>query len=184
MEQKRLLDLRKLQFLLMNVFFLAMISLFLILINVGITYRLFWIIIAVLSFIQAIQFYMSGQPISSFASKRMKELNEYEKDMMGDEWRKKKKLNANTQLFLVLIFMFNSWVLGDQIAFSEQNWDLDLLYLMLVLLLVLNLSIYFHNRKVDKGKIKKGYTLKTLLFGLIFGLLLFGVINFIFLTTF
>ncbi len=180
MSHERISELRKFQILWMNVVmvlgftFMSLVSI------VGITMRTFWIALSVLLFVQAYVVIVKGKPIMSFLSRKLAELHEHEKIMMGNEWEKQKKVSAGGQAFVGVIALFNAWMIGGE-PFVFNAFP-DLFFLLIVLMVFMNITVYVQSRKVDRGTVKKGYTLKMLLVSFIIGLVFFGVMNYALLT--
>ena len=98
----------------------------------------------------------------------------YEKEKMGKEWKKQRKsMWISNYLFSGLFFF--QFYLNRNYSASEIEFDLPFMVSLILLLLgLMNVSMYFHFRKVDKATTEldlKGYTWKMFGTSIILGIL-------------
>ncbi len=109
----------------------------------------------------------------------MKPLFDYERDKLGTEYWKLKKRQLIMQALLTILMFFQAITIPYGISVSEKPNLYVLLPMALVMLVVLNISSYFHIKSVDKSNSElKGYANRTLLYGIIGGIVLSGIITF------
>ncbi|WP_349410008.1 hypothetical protein [Pseudalkalibacillus sp. SCS-8] len=184
MENERLIDLRRTQFLILNASVIVVFSAVIVAIALDVTLAEFTFVVAILTLIQSALYFVKGKSFSEVFSKKMNELMTYEKERMGAEWRKQRRTNAIMQLFLGAVFLSNSIFLYDDEMYADvANLFPYMFYFLLGLMVLINVTTFVHNRKVDRNKIKKGYTLRTFLLSLIVGLVIVSIVNFVVLTT-
>lgn len=100
----------------------------------------------------------------------LEELDTYEKEKLGEEWNKMKKLNNIYMLIVGTVFILQGIKNYPVIRLEVSKITILGCFILIVLF---NSSLFFHNRKVDKGNINslKGYTRKRILFGIKIGLI-------------
>ncbi len=91
----------------------------------------------------------------------------YEKNKMGKEWSKQRRLSYIMNIALGMIMFFQAYLYrnSDDKTFS-LNWGI-LLLITIWILAVVNIGLIFHVRNVDgynPNSILKGYTTKKYLF--------------------
>ncbi|WP_026583705.1 hypothetical protein [Bacillus sp. J33] len=111
----------------------------------------------------------------------MEQIAIYEKEKMGSEWEKQRKVSSQWSLFMSIMMFLNTYVQRD----NGEMMKLDLPYLFFLaagILVIINIGLIVHIRKVDGAQSKsdfKGFTLKQNLMAIVIGVL-FGIIIFIF----
>ncbi|MFC0236904.1 hypothetical protein [Fictibacillus phosphorivorans] len=176
---------RRQQFILMNVLLIILITLYLTLIRViGVTSSQFFITLGVVLLIQSsIGFIRINSTKSLFSI--YEKVSLYEKQKMGAEWKKQRKMSYIWMLitsgFLFMQAYWNRGITGD-------FFQIDIRYMLLMLIFILllsNLSLFIHVKKVDSSisaRDLKGYTRKTNLTAALLGAV--SAIIFIFITLF
>ncbi|MHB8126974.1 MAG: hypothetical protein ACYDEJ_15320 [Desulfitobacteriaceae bacterium] len=116
----------------------------------------------------------------------MKPLFDYERDRLGVEYWILRKRQLIIQPLLAVMMFFQGITMPNNTLSVYDKPDLHiLLSIALLMLAVLNISSYFHIRKVDKSNTElKGYANKTMLYGIIGGIVLSGLITFTILASF
>ncbi|KUP06298.1 hypothetical protein Q75_09165 [Bacillus coahuilensis p1.1.43] len=96
----------------------------------------------------------------------------YEKQKMGEEWRKQQLTGVIGRYILGVVLVIQSY-LNRNTTEKFMNLNLELLGFMLTFifffLIILNVSLFFHIRKVDRAKTEadlKGYNLLANLIGI------------------
>lgn len=109
----------------------------------------------------------------------MKPLFDYEREKLGVEYWKLKNRQLVSQALLTVMMVFQGIITPNNSPIAYEKPDLYfLLPIALVMFLILNISAYFHIKKVDKGNTVelKGYANRTLLYGILGGIVLSGLI--------
>ncbi|MGP4108573.1 hypothetical protein [Virgibacillus sp. L01] len=108
----------------------------------------------------------------------IEQVNKYEKEIMGKEWKKQNKTTYVINIFVGAMIMIQAYFTHD---FSRQHpisiWFF--ITLIIFLLLTINITTLIHTFKVDNAKNTsdfKGYTWKFNLIGFVFGLAIAVVI--------
>ncbi|MCP3030111.1 hypothetical protein LF817_02015 [Halobacillus sp. A1] len=167
---------RKKQFLTTNILFSSMMAAYFIFISVvPLTFRVLFLSLGCLFLLQTIYGYIkksSGSPIPIF-----KKVEAYEKEKLGKEWDVQKKVDSGINLFLSGFMFFQAFFIMRET--TRVNIDYQIMaVLYIVFLLVVNLSLYFHVKKIDgaeSGELQ-GYTKKSNVYGVLFGILLAAVL--------
>ncbi|MGG0718179.1 hypothetical protein ABE096_11400 [Robertmurraya massiliosenegalensis] len=129
--------------------------------------------------IQAIYGFIKGDSTKSIISIYEK-IAIYEKQKMGKEWSKQRKVSNVWQLILSGLFFFNSYWFGTDLVFQ-----VDLKFMVVIIffiLLFLNIGMMIHFKKVDRSTSVqdfKGHTWKTNLLAIAIGIVLALVIIFV-----
>lgn len=110
----------------------------------------------------------------------------YEKEKMGDEWSKQRKTNTISMFVLSGLMFLNAYITEGSIKpiFHEEAFY-PIYILLCMVMLITNVFLFLHIRKVDKSISKSdfaGYTLKTNIIGIVIGLVI--AVVFIFLVIF
>lgn len=111
----------------------------------------------------------------------MKPLFDYERDKLGVEYWKLKNRQLIIQALLTVMMVFQGILIPANHSSGYEKPDLYVIWpIVLIFFAVLNISSYFHIRKVDKSKTDlKGYANRTMLYGIIGGIVLSGLITFV-----
>ncbi|KHF41655.1 hypothetical protein [Halalkalibacter okhensis] len=122
---------------------------------------------------------LGGKKSHLFAWTR--QLAAYEKEKLGREWVKSKQTELTSKLFLIVLFGFQLLLANPREPFIPLEIGLSIwLLFLLALLLLMNISLYFRNRKIDRLSTNElqGFTKKENGIGLIVGVMLSIVIVF------
>jgi len=134
---------------------------------------MFYLILGFIMLIQATVSLRKGYSTKSFIP-IFEKIAIYEKEKMGKEWKKQRKSMWITTYFLSGLFLFQSY-LNRNYSASEIEFDLPFMVILILLLLgLMNVSMYIHFRKVDKATSEldlKGYTWKSYGISIILGIL-------------
>jgi hypothetical protein len=147
---------------------------------IAITYTQMFLLLGITVLAQSIIGFLKGNSTKSICPV-VEQVAIYEKEKMGSEWRKQRKVSSIWSLFMSVMMFLNAYV--QQNSGEFVNFDLSFIFLLAIgILMVMNLSFILHSRKVDGARTKsdlKGFTLKSNLIGIVIGGL-FGIILFIF----
>lgn len=174
MNATELAALRKYQFIWLNATMTVMYFVVMLIMEIGVTMRIFYIGLAVLLFIQVLGTIRNKQPLLYTFSRRMRTLMLYEQEKLGTEWKAQQKVNAILQSFLIIMFLFQAWIMGNQPFYIKGEFIYYVCIYIFTVFLV-NTSTFIHNRKVDKSTVEemKGYTKKMLLSSILFTVIFF-----------
>ncbi|MFD1018620.1 hypothetical protein [Thalassobacillus hwangdonensis] len=109
-------------------------------------------------------------------------IQEYEKEKMGVEWSKQRKFSSIASLFIGIMMLVLAWTSNAELR-QDDAASLDfsfLVILYLFLMIMVNVSLFIHNRRVDKSEDSiefKGYAAKWSVFSIVAGII-FGVATF------
>ena len=162
---------RKKQLYATNIILLTVIIIwFIILYFQFISFSIFYLILGVIMLIQATVSLRKGYSTKSFIP-IFEKVAVYEKEKMGKEWQKQRK-----GTWIISYFISGLFFLQCYINQNASKIELDLPFMVIVLLLLLglmNVTMYIHFRKVDKATSAsdlKGYTWKSYGIGIILGI--------------
>ncbi|MDR3585454.1 MAG: hypothetical protein P4L59_09035 [Desulfosporosinus sp.] len=108
----------------------------------------------------------------------MKPLFEYEREKLGIEYKKLKTRQIVCLVILTVMMFFEGVIIPNNGVIVHGK---PVLYywlpMSLLMFVVLNISAYFHIKKVDKSNLAelKGYADRTMLYGVIAGIVLGGL---------
>ncbi|ODA41338.1 hypothetical protein DSBG_1948 [Desulfosporosinus sp. BG] len=105
---------------------------------------------------------------------------DYEREKLGIEYWKIKKRQLFIQALLPVMMVFQGILISDNNSAVYERPDLRvLLPFALIVLVVMNISSYCHIKKIDKSNPElNGYANRILLYGIIGGIVLGGLITF------
>lgn len=109
----------------------------------------------------------------------MKKLMEYEKEKLGDEWKRSRLTGGFMQIGLGLFFiLLNMPPFSSEPFLSSRTFILFIIGLSVVFTIVINLCVIAGYRKLDRKTTEelKGFTFKNILIGLIIGAAIVPVI--------
>lgn len=174
MNVNEIASLRKYQFIWLNASMTVMYFMIMMAMELGVTMRIFYIGLTALLLVQIIATIKNKQPLLYTFSTKMRTLMLYEREKMGTEWKAQQKVNAILQSFLIIMFLFQAWMMGNQPFYIEGEF-LYYVYIYIFTVFLVNISTFIHNRKVDKSTAEemKGYTKKMLLFSVLFTVIFF-----------
>ena len=171
-------DLRRKQFILMNVFMILALGFFGIYLYLGYSSRVLYIILAALYFVLLIRgrFIKRGHYIKILFFSSLKPLIEYEREKLGEEWQKIELRNSISYAVLLVIFVFQAMIPPVNRQF-DQDFIVYFLAFSVFMMILINVSHCFHVCKVDLSDNEsiRGYANKSLLFAIIAGLFVAGV---------
>ncbi|MEH7235635.1 hypothetical protein [Bacillus sp. JJ1562] len=181
MGSKEIHKMRVNQILLINGTMLIVLILFFTIINVfTIRFPHFFFALAVFILIQSIYGFVKGDSTKSFIP-ILEKVATYEKQKMGDEWSKIRKV-GNGWSFVLSIVMFSQFYMS--LSFEDNTFQFDPVIMLMMTLMILvgtNIAMLVHIRKVDRSTSEsdmKGYTWKSNLLGAVFGVV-FGLVIFV-----
>ena len=168
---------RSKQMLVINGLLLAFLTIYFLLVNkFNITFTQLFSVLGIILLIQAVVGLVKKDQTKSLIP-ILEQVAIYEKGKMGREWDKQRKSgNIITLLLSVLMFFQAAIHLGS----TDGVFQLDFIFMLILGILIIgmiNISMLFHFRKVDRSTSEldmKGYTWKSNLIGGIVGLV-FGV---------
>ena len=173
MEPKELSNMRLKQVAMTNGILLITLIIFFIMINVfNITFAHFFLVLGVVLFFQAIFGFFKGDSTKSIIP-IFEQVAIYEKQKMGSEWYKQRKVGYIWSLILSgLMFLQFYWNHNstDNIFQIEPVFMSIMVFLLLV---IVNINLIIHIRKVDRSTSEsdlKGYTWKSNLIGVVVGI--------------
>ncbi|THE12520.1 hypothetical protein E1I69_11030 [Bacillus timonensis] len=180
MEPHEIRRMRMNQILLTNGTMLTVLILFFTIINVfTIRFPHFFFTLAVLILIQAIFGFIKRDSTKSFLP-ILEKVATYEKQKMGDEWSKIRKVSSGWSLVLSAFMFFQFYMSLDYEYGIFQIDPIIMLIVIIMAIVVTNIGMLIHFRKVDRSTSEsdmKGYTWKSNLIagvvGLVFGLAIF-----------
>ena len=179
MEQKELSNMRLKQVAMTNVILLITLIIFFIIINVfSITFAYFFLVLGVLLFFQAIFGFFKGDSTKSIIT-FFEKVAIYEKQKLGSEWYKQRKVGYIWNLILSgLMFLQFYWNHNS----TDNIFQIEPLFMSIIvflLLVIVNINLIIHFRKVDRSNFEsdlKGYTWKSNLIGVAVGMVLAFII--------
>jgi hypothetical protein len=156
-----------------NVILLISITVYFIVFNMfEVTSFQFFALLGIIMLLQAITGLIKGDSTSSFIPV-FEQVARYEKQKMGDEWFKQRKMN-HIWRFIVSGMMFLQAYWNRNTSDNMIQVDISfLLILALLIFAIINTSQYLHIRKVDRSASHidmKGYTRKSTLMAIAAGI--------------
>lgn len=174
MEANDLRNMRVKQFNITNGLILTAFTLYYIIINVlDVTFTQFFFVLGIVLLIQSVYSLIKGKNTRSFIP-IYEQVAIYEKQKMGSEWYKQRKV-ANVWNLILSGYMFlqSYWHLDSPGVFKI---DFIFMFILTVCILVMvNIGLIIHIRKVDRSTSEqdmKGYTWKSNLIGVVIGVVL------------
>lgn len=137
-----------------------------------------FIFLGMVILIQAVYGLLKGDSTKSLIP-TFEKIAVYEKEKMGTEWYKQRKVNHFCSLIVSAMLFINSYFLANS---SEEIFGVEPMFMVIlgfVLLLSLNTGIMIHIKKVDRSTSAisfNGYTWKASLIGVAIGIVLAIVI--------
>ncbi|MGE7667690.1 hypothetical protein ACQKMN_18505 [Ureibacillus composti] len=152
---------------------MILISFFIIINKFSITFSQFFLVIGVIALFQGVFGLIKGDSTKSFIP-IFEKIAVYEKQKMGKEWYKQRKVGYIWQLLLsVLMFLQAYWNRDTNDHIFQFNFGF-IGILLIILLSMVNISMLLHFRKVDRSNSlsdMKGYTWKSNLFSIAVGII-------------
>ena len=159
----------------------AMIIFFTIINVFTIAFANFFLVLGVLVFIQGVFGLIRGDSTKSIFP-IFEKVAIYEKQKMGSEWYKQRKVGYVWNLILSCLLLLQSYWNRDS---TDNVFQIDLMFMFILaffLLVMINISLIIHFRKVDRSASEldmKGYTWKSNLIavsvGIVFVLIMFVI---------
>lgn len=185
MEQAALKKMRTKQIAISNLFVGLMIIIFFMLIQiVKIKLTHFLFCLGILMLIQGILGFIRKGTTKSFIP-ILEQVAIYEKEKLGKEWEKEKRLDHVWKIILSVIMFIQSFTLQNvDNAFSDVDPAL-IIFLFLMVLAILNISMLFRFRKIDRSTVGEltGYTKESNIMAIALGFFM-AIIIFIFIVIF
>jgi hypothetical protein len=174
MEPAELRNMRLKQVAVTNGLILTFITIFFIVTNIfAILFAHFFFVLGVLVLIQGIIGFIKADSTKSFIP-IFEKVAIYEKQKMGSEWYKERKIGNVWRLVLSGFMFIQSYMYSD---LTYQIFELDLIFLLVMvffLLVFINVSMIIRFKRIDRSTSDldlKGYTKEANLIGSVFGML-------------
>lgn len=181
METRELKNMRLKQVVITNGILLTAIIIFFLIISVfTITVARVFLVLGVLVLIQGVFGLIRGESTKSIIS-IFEKVAIYEKQKMGSEWYKQRKVNYVWNLIFSCFLFLQSYWNRDS---PDNVFQMELMFLFImtfILLVMINISLIIHFRKVDRSTSEldmKGYTWKSNLIGVAVGIV-FALVMFV-----
>lgn len=116
---------------------------------------------------------MDGKDVRLFSWSR--KLVNYEKEKLGKEWQKLKQSELTSKIFIVILIAFQLFLGNRHEPFMPANVSLIYwLSLLAGILVLINVSLFFRNRKIDRLTTEelKGFTMREYGLGLVLGFIM------------
>ncbi|NBI29910.1 hypothetical protein [Chengkuizengella marina] len=167
MDNEKLVELRKHQFILLNLTFLFILILFLVLSMLDITTKQFYFGSSILFAIQLFLYLKFGKTDVLIHTKKMKELHKYEKKKLGKEERKQRNLVIGLQFFAIVCFVMMGTITPSEKFFNLLTFS-SVFYFFFVMMILVNIITFIRNRAFDRNKNLEGFTMKMFLINILF----------------
>ena len=173
MESTELSNMRLKQVAVTNGLILTAIIIFFIVTNVfTIKFAQFFLVLGVIILIQSIFGFIKGDSTKSFIP-IFEKVAIYEKQKMGSEWYKQRKVSYIWNLILSGIMFLQSYWYRDSTDNTFQIEPVLMFIMVFFLLIMVNISLVIHFRKVDRSTSEsdmKGFTWQSNLIGVAIGI--------------
>ncbi|WP_058306326.1 hypothetical protein [Gracilibacillus massiliensis] len=173
MESSELRKMRKTQFLVMNGLIVSILVTFILLIRlIDITFSQFFLGLGIILLVQSVLRLAKGESTKSWIP-IFEQVAYYEKHKMGKEWKKQLRMNNIWNLILSGIIFLQYYLYRDATDSTLQPDLIFMLAMTFFLFVIVNISLFFHIRKIDRSNSVtdlKGYTWKSNLVGIIMGI--------------
>ena len=173
MESTELSNMRLKQVAVTNGLILTAMIIFFTIINVfTIAFAYYFLVLGVLVFIQGVFGFIKGDSTKSIIP-IFEKVAIYEKQKMGSEWYKQRKVGYVWNLVLSCLLLLQSYWNRDS---TDNVFQVDLMFMLIMtffLLVMINISLIIHFRKVDHSTSEldmKGYTWKSNLIAVTLGI--------------
>ncbi|WP_085524328.1 hypothetical protein [Tuberibacillus sp. Marseille-P3662] len=173
MDPKTLKSMRIKQVMITNGLLIALLTIVLTLFTMlRVTMVQMFVALAIIVLVQSLVRLLKGESTQSLIP-IFEQVAIYEKQKMGREWRKQHRMGFISDFILSGVFLMEAyWSRGSTDVVMEMDSRFMLLMILFIIILM-NIGLYIHIRKVDHSTSQadfKGYTLKTSLIGLMGGL--------------
>lgn len=171
MEESRLRTLRRKQLIYMNLVFAFTLLILLALVLSQASGAVVYTVLGIIFLIPPISLQIAKRPhpfLQFFPG--MKELTRYEMEKLGDSWRRYYTSGFLLQFALSIFFFIQALMRDGKTPFTEGIPFWYLIVIPLIMLLILNLNLRFHARRMDQKTPEqlKVYADEKMLFSLIF----------------
>lgn len=151
MDQVRLTEFRKKQWLYTNIIYLLYLCIICFFIMIKVSGWVVYVFVGMIFFISAVAgfFFKIGNPILLLFP-GMRDISNYERGKLGEAWRQYHLVTLLLQLLLALFSFSQAWVKGQQVGFLQ---GIPLWYWIVAVLLLVymgNLNLRFHIRRFDQ----------------------------------
>lgn len=173
MELTELKKMRAKQIVVTNGLILTLLAIYFIMISVLVIFTRIYLFIGIFLLIQAILGFLKGDSIKSFIP-IFEQVANYEKQKMGSEWYKQRKMGYVWNLILSSLMFLQSYWYRDS---TDNVLEIDVSFMLIMVFLIIgliNISLIIHIRKVDRSTSPldmKGYTWKSTLIGIVVGVM-------------
>ncbi|NIK11656.1 hypothetical protein [Alkalibacillus almallahensis] len=176
-------QMRTKQILVTNALFILLMAIFVVLVTlVDMRMTLFFLVLGVSLLSQSIVGFIKKQPIKSLVPIFNRVAN-YEQQKLGDEWEKQRKIGHFTNLLVSMLMLFQAYIYHGSKNYYIQMDIIIWAFLLTLFLVVINISMIIHIRKVDRASTKlefKGYSWRSFLVAFVLAfILVFVIIAFI-----
>ncbi|WP_411954859.1 hypothetical protein ACKXGF_03345 [Alkalibacillus sp. S2W] len=176
-------QMRTKQILVTNALFILLMTIFVVLVTlVDMRMTLFFLVLGVSLLSQSIVGFIKKQPIKSLVPIFNRVAN-YEQQKLGDEWEKQRKIGHFTNLLISMLMLFQAYIYHGSTNYYIQMDIIIWAFLLTLFLVVINISMIIHIRKVDRASTKlefKGYSWRSFLVAFVLAfILVFVIIAFI-----
>lgn len=182
MERKELRHMRLKQVAILNGLYLTVMILYFIITKLFvITFAHFFLVLGVVVLMQGVFGFIKGDSTKSIIP-IIEQVAIYEKQKMGSEWYKQRKVSYVWTLILSCILFLQSYM---NWSYTDKVFQIDMMFMIIVtvlFLVMLNITLIIHNRKVDRATSEldmKGYTWKSNLIAVAVGIVFAFVMIFI-----
>ncbi|PWA09692.1 hypothetical protein DCC39_12680 [Pueribacillus theae] len=173
MDKIKIKQMRKKQLFVTNVLLLCLLSIyFTVISNFPVTMAEMFFVLGAWLFFQATVGFFKRNPTRSIIP-IFEKVAIYEKEKMGDEWRKQRKTSVIVQFLLggFMLFQFY-WTHGSTDPMFEKDIMPALIVIFLVVIAMVNIQLLLHIKKVDHAKSAEdlaGYTKNVNVIGIATG---------------
>lgn len=182
MNSSEIKKLRVMQLLLLNgtlLFFLS--ASYILQISTDITFSQMFIFLGIVTLIQSIVGWVKRNSTKSILSV-IEQVAIYEKEKMGNEWSKQRTVGSIWTLLFSSILFFNAYFHSDSGEILKIE-PMFLLFLTIAILIMTNISMVIHSRKVDGAQSPADFTgysrnsnVRAIIFGACYAILIFVLI--------
>lgn len=172
MEKERLKSLRRKQYLNFNLCLIILLSIYFALLFRGIELRIILIFLGTF-IILTLPLMKWIREISFKIFPYKKELYYYEKERLKGEWDKTNRINNISMLIVAIMIIFQG--LNHDSTINREVLKI-MIFMMPLFIALLNLSLLFHNRKIDNDNSLEGFTQEKLIFSIVLGVIFIAII--------
>lgn len=171
-------DMRKKQFFYLNATLFIFMTVYVAIINyIGLNMSYISFTIGAFLIVQSVSNFLKKDLTKSWVPV-IEQVNKYEKEIMGNEWKKQNKTAYVINIVVGGMIMTQAYFMHDiNSQYSISIWFF--IFLIIFLLFAINITMLIHTSKVDNSNNTsdfKGYTWKSNLIGFVIGLVIAIVI--------